>query len=93
MSVDGLVLSHQGLVRRNILVLYEAVHDGCPSKVKSAVNRHLCVKNAKMQTLTGGQLLKINLENPVRRSEYLYRESKKALALVDVCNCRQPNPT
>ena len=43
MCVDGLVLSRQDLVRRNILTLFmhEAVLDGCPSYVNNAVIRHL----------------------------------------------------
>ena len=41
MSFDGLVLSRQGFIRRHILFLVWSgpVLEGCPSKVKSAVNR------------------------------------------------------
>lgn len=40
-----IVVSRQGLVRLNILdlVFIEAVLGGCPSQVRSAVKRHMCV--------------------------------------------------
>ena len=66
MSIDGPVLSHQALVRHNILVLVliGPVLDGCPSKVESAVNpHHLCFRSCSSQLRFETTLLKHGKKN------------------------------